>query len=196
MSKYDLLPSPQEAELWAWMDKEFSESECYQIREIGEKLLPQDATVGNNQIDPAVRRSKTSWISSTPETVWIYDRLGYIVRMLNGRFFQFDITGFHEDLQYTVYESNVEGNYEAHIDSGMSGRNTPPRKLSLSLQLSHPDEYEGGDLELITGTVPTKTKREQGVVIAFPSYTLHRVTPVTKGTRRSLVVWLTGPRFR
>jgi PKHD-type hydroxylase len=72
----------------------------------------------------------------------------------------------------------------------------PPRKLSVVLQLSDPSEYEGGDLEIMNCSEPTQVKKEKGLVTAFPSFMLHRVTPVTKGIRRTLVVWLTGPRFR
>jgi PKHD-type hydroxylase len=71
-----------------------------------------------------------------------------------------------------------------------------PRKLSMVLQLSHPSEYEGGDLELMTGNVPHICKKEKGLLYAFPSYILHRVTPITNGTRRTLVVWTSGPRFK
>lgn len=195
MSIYDLQPAPQEAELYSWWNDGFSESECFQIREIGEKLLPKDATVGPGVIDQAIRSSKTSWIAGNQETWWIYDKLAYIARQLNGQYFQFDVKGFNEDLQYTVYESTVDGHYDYHMDAGFN-QNRAPRKLSLTLQLSPPDEYEGGVLELLTGSKPIAMEKKLGHLIAFPSYVLHRVTPVTKGTRRSLVVWLTGPRFR
>jgi PKHD-type hydroxylase len=68
------------------------------------------------------------------------------------------------------------------------------RKLSLVCQLSDPSEYEGGELQINTGEIFTPEK-QKGTVILFPSYLLHRVTPVTKGTRRSLVLWIEGPAF-
>lgn len=195
MSRYDIAPAPHEAETFAFWEGGFSESQCFQIKEIGEKLIPQVAIVGEGRVDKEIRRSKTSWLACNDETMWVYDKLAWIVRQLNGQFFQFDIQGFKEDLQYTVYSSEDKGHYDYHMDNGFWA-DRAPRKLSLVLQLSSPDEYEGGDLELLTGSEPFKARRDLGILYAFPSYILHRVTPVTKGTRRSLVAWLTGPRFR
>jgi PKHD-type hydroxylase len=70
------------------------------------------------------------------------------------------------------------------------------RKISLVVQMSDPEDYEGGSLELNTGgpiVEPTKTK---GSVIIFPSYLLHRVTPVTSGLRKSLVLWAGGSSLK
>ena len=80
-----------------------------------------------------------------------------------------------------------------HIDRNMG---IATRKLSLSLQLSAPEDYEGGDLELWFGGEPVKANRERGMITFFPSYVMHRVTPVTKGVRYSLVCWVSGPPFK
>jgi PKHD-type hydroxylase len=66
----------------------------------------------------------------------------------------------------------------------------------MVVQLTDPDEYEGGELELCLGGEPFVVPREQGTLITFPSYVLHRVKPTTKGTRHSLVGWVTGRPFR
>lgn len=194
MSFYQLLPPPHEYEPWAFWENGITALECQRIREIGESLLPKTAVVGEGRDDPNIRRSKTSWLTCNQDTSWIYDRLGYIVRQLNGQYFGFDITGFSEDLQYTVYQETNRGHYDFHVDNGFSPTRAP-RKLSITLQLSSPEEYEGGELELRYGKEPAVMKKEQGIVVAFPSFTLHRVKPITKGTRRSLVAWLTGPRW-
>jgi PKHD-type hydroxylase len=83
----------------------------------------------------------------------------------------------------------------------MFGRNVPiemviPRKLSISLMLSDPSEYTGGDFEIMTGKSPTQVLQPKGRAIAFPSYMMHRVTPIITGVRRSLVVWVLGPKFK
>jgi len=70
------------------------------------------------------------------------------------------------------------------------------RKISITVQLSDPDEYEGGDFEFLIGKEIIKLPRKKGCAIVFPSYFLHRVTPVTKGTRKSLVLWGSGQPFR
>jgi PKHD-type hydroxylase len=120
--------------------------------------------------------------------------MAYIARQLNGQYYRFDLYGFLEDFQYTVYLGGEAGHYDWHIDAGAS--TVSPRKLSLVLQLSDPSEYEGGELQFMTSSGITTVRKEKGFVVAFPSYTLHRVTPVTSGIRKTIVVWITGPAFR
>jgi PKHD-type hydroxylase len=64
------------------------------------------------------------------------------------------------------------------------------------LQLSDPSQYEGGNLQVMTGGEPTNVSKQRGLIAVFPAYTLHQVTPVTQGTRQSLVAWISGPPFR
>jgi PKHD-type hydroxylase len=197
MSAYQLLPSPSIAipvVPFATWRGEFTNEEINRIIEIGNRLTLSNATVGNGQIYSTIRESKTGWISLNSETQFLYDRLGFVARQLNGQFFDFDIWGFSEDLQYTIYDSS-NSHYTWHVDHG-GNTNRPPRKLSLVLQLSDPHDYEGGDLEILTDSEPLRVDKERGLVTAFPSYVLHRVTPVTRGIRKTIVVWLTGPRFK
>jgi PKHD-type hydroxylase len=77
----------------------------------------------------------------------------------------------------------------------IGAENECTRKLSLVVQLSSPDEYEGGGLEIMASSEPVQVTKEKGLICAFPSFILHRVTPVTKGTRRTLVIWIAGPDF-
>lgn len=197
MSAFLLAPSPPLAlpEIpFATWENGFTEDQLAAIRTYGDGLALGPATIAGDNADDAIRKCETAWIELNPETSFIYETLGWVSRNLNGQFFDFDIWGFSEHLQYTVY--GTEGDhYDWHLDRG-EGINGSPRKLSLVIQLSDPDEYEGGDLELMHSNTPTPVKKQKGLVVAFPSFMLHRVTPVTKGVRRSLVVWLTGPRFR
>ncbi len=194
MSYYKLAPpvDHREAAFATW-EGGFSEIEIARIRSIGDNLLLTPAVIGGGEINPGIRKSNVAWISATEQQVWIYDKLGYIARQLNGQFFDFDIDCFLEDLQYTVYEADG-GHYGWHVDKG--GNSPAPLKLSRVLHLSDPSEYEGGDLQIRTGPEPLTLEKKQGMVNCFPSYVLHQVTPVTRGTRRSLVAWLCGPRFR
>jgi len=181
-----------------WNDA-FNDDEINKLVDYCNTLKFQKATVGMGEETATVtkiRESKVAWIDNTHESRWIYDRLAYVARGLNGQFYKFDLYGFSEHMQFTVYEEDSGGHYTWHIDSGGGSHSTPPRKLSLVLQLSDPSEYEGGDLEIFTSSEPTKIDKKKGLIAAFPSYTLHRVTPITKGTRRSLVVWVTGPAFK
>jgi len=199
MATYHLLPHPtfDETDYGTW-EEGFTTDECDEIIRLGEQYDAKDSTVGSNQKDQkqnsAIRKSLNSWITLNNDTEWIYQRLGNISRCLNGMHWRFDISGFSEDLQYTRYNSD-KSFYGWHIDSGVVGSDHPQRKLSLTLQLSGADEYEGGDFQINSGKLNTLPKKK-GLVIAFPSYSLHQVTPVTKGIRRSLVVWLCGPPFR
>ena len=92
------------------------------------------------------------------------------------------------------YDSEYRGHYEWHLDIGNT--NNSKRKLSISIQLSSSDTYEGGNLLFFNNNRQSKANRDQGTMILFPSYILHKVEPVTKGKRRALILWLTGPPFR
>ena len=140
-----------------------------------------------------IRVTRTAWLDSTAENKWIYDRIQQITMMINAMAYRFELTGFSERIQYSVYHGNEGGHYDWHVDQGPLVNR---RKLSLSLQLTDPSRYQGGDLQFLAGSQTETAPRERGMLIAFPSYGVHRVAPVTSGTRKSLVIWITGPRFR
>jgi PKHD-type hydroxylase len=180
----------------SWEDG-FTPEECDRIVQYGESLGPRSSTVGSNDdnttVVESIRKSKNAWITLEEDSEWIYEKLGRILRCMNGMYWRYDIHGFHEDLQYTVYHDD-NSCYNWHVDNMMMS-DMPPRKLSMSVQLSDPSEYEGGELQFNDGDIHIGNNK-RGSVIVFPSYVLHRVTPVTGGTRRSLVVWANGPGFK
>jgi len=203
MINYPLPPSPDLAcheSNYMFRTVVFNEEEIANIVRYGERVLQlESGTVINlSSCDKSVRNSQVSWIPINQETQWIYDRIAHVARELNGQFFQLDLYGFVEPIQYTVYEGSEnteeQGHYVWHIDKGNIGGS--PRKLSIVIQLSDPSEYDGGNLEIAVSNNPEVLKKQQGMLYAFPSYTLHRVTPVTKGVRRTLVVWIAGPKFK
>lgn len=177
---------------WAYYQGAFSPEDCQRIIDIGNARMVEDARIRGNQVDTKIRDSKTSWIMPNDDSDWMFRRVTDIIVDLNSRFFKFDLYGFIEGFQFTRYDA-PGGKYNQHIDRGL---NTWTRKLSFTLQLSDPKDYKGGELELYFGEDPTKPSKEQGFIAVFPSYVLHRVTPVTKGTRYSLVAWITGPTFK
>lgn len=200
MSVYQLVPSPNLAYLhlsnYATWENAFSDEELNKIIMIGESLNKIDATVGtgaDSKVSEDTRKSQISWISLNNDTSFIYDRIGYVARQLNGQFFGFNLYGFVEDLQYTTYRPQGDF-YSWHMDT--NDGHSAPRKLSLVLQLSDPTEYDGGELQTMTAAEPTTIPKKKGLIVAFPSFIVHRVKPVTRGVRRSLVVWLTGERFK
>ena len=177
----------------AW-NNAFTPSEVDRIVEIGDRLVLEKAGIGiAGGHNDDIRITRMAGFSRTPEAEPIYKKAEYLIQALNQRVYQFDITDFSEDFQYTVYEGSEGGHYDWHVDQGLVQVN---RKLSFSLQLSEPEDYDGCDLELFTSNEIAKAPRQRGTLIAFPSYALHRVTPVTRGTRKSLVIWTKGPRFR
>jgi PKHD-type hydroxylase len=180
---------------YAYMNGVFSKEECQKIIELGESLNPAIAKVNSDNIeDITTRQSQVSWMYPNQDNSWIFQRVIGNVLSLNSQYFNFDLYGLAEGFQFTRYDAPT-GKYDAHIDKVLDGL---PRKLSLTIQLSDPSEYEGGDLNLYIGPgmEPSTPEKQQGKLIAFPSYVLHQVTPVTKGTRYSLVCWVTGKPFK
>ena len=190
------MPSPDLAynsTTFAWWENGFTDEELDAICIMGERASPQSALVGAGVNDEKIRGSTISWLDNEG---WLADKLQHIDRQLNGKFFGLDLWGFGELFQYTTYKyvKKSKQHYDWHMNNGPN--DNVPRKLSMVLQLSNPSEYEGGDLELMTGNIPHVCKKQKGLLYAFPSYILHRVTPITNGTRRTLVVWTSGPRFK
>ena len=174
---------------YAYWEKAFTKEECKTIIDIAKnKGLIKGTTKGKTD----ARLSKVSWLYSTDDLGWVFKKITDIVLNLNDRFFQFDIFGLNEGLQFTNYKAPSD-KYKKHIDRAVD---SVIRKLSLSIQLTEPKEYKGGELYLYENEKGILMKKEQGTLILFPSYTLHEVTPVTKGERNSLVSWVTGKQFK
>jgi len=139
-----------------------------------------------------LRKSSVMGIDNEPENGWLYQKLASIAVAANNERYWFDLLGFHEKLQLAHYG---EGDFfDWHLDFG-PGVNSA-RKLSISIQLSDSEEYEGGDLQFMVNQNIISAPRTKGTVVIFPSFIIHRVTPITKGTRQSIVGWVTGPPFR
>ena len=157
----------------------------------------------NNQVERAttfsseassVRSSQVSWLSEDQEVLgllWPY------VEKANITAFGVNVSSDAE-IQYTEYHSHEGGHYDWHIDVNWDNEEVDlDRKLSVTVQLSDPSEYEGGDFEFSECPTPDpKHSKLKGTVLVFPSYLQHRVLPVTSGMRKSLVAWFSGPRWQ
>lgn len=181
-------------ENWAYTNNVFSKQECEEIIRLGNELTLTSGGIEKSELhgDLNIRNSKVAFFNPSPETHWIFSRLADHVFNLNSQYFNFELHGMFEGLQFTKYEA-PDGHYVSHIDKCL---NTIVRKISVTVQLSDPSEYVGGELNLFYGYKPVAGPKEQGTMIAFPSYALHQVMPVTEGTRYSLVCWVSGPSFR
>lgn len=183
------------------IERAFSEKEMDLIERNLTGISLEDAKVGpqpEEGINHNVRDSRVAWIAhepgGAPESAWLYLALMEHVQAANVHF-GLDIWGFAEHLQYSEYAAG--GRYCWHMDCGVSPdeKPRPPRKVSFTLQISRPAEYEGGDLEFLLAD-RFRASRERGAMIIFPSYFPHRVNTVTSGLRKSLVGWVCGPEFR
>jgi PKHD-type hydroxylase len=155
----------------------------------------EQAEVGTYVVNTEIRSTDIAWWLPCEKTKHIWEKIVNVIAEANNQFFHFDLTGCFEAAQLSLYKAKDKGHYDWHVDCGLKG--AVPRKLSLTILLSDPDDFKGGNLELKTvNDNPITVEQKQGRAYFFPSYTLHRVTPVTKGVRRSLVMWIGGPPFK
>jgi PKHD-type hydroxylase len=177
-----------------WFENGFTADELSDIEELTKTIEFQTANVGqHNAVTSDHRKSKIKWCPQTDSFKWVYDKLQNMIFEANEMMWKMNITHMREEIQYTEYYDNNSGGYEWHMDCGKGIQNQ--RKISVTVQLSDPDEYEGGDLQFNIGKEIT-APRGKGNVVIFPSFFLHRVTPVTKGTRKSFVLWVGGEPYR
>ncbi len=174
----------------------FTPKQCQMVINAGRSEPKQNGSVGGregeSQIDTETRTSHISWIpfSKMPE---MYKDIEKVMKTTNGNHFGFDGMQITEMAQYTEYPEG--GFYDWHIDSDTNFAHEPTvRKISMTLLLSPDNEFEGGDLELMKEGQPAKLK--QGHAIFFASFIRHRVTPVIRGNRKSLVMWFGGTPLR
>lgn len=193
--EYVLTPYSKKMESFVWWEGAFTETELDTLQAKAQKA-DAPAQVGNatqkGELNENVRRSDLSWVKNDKEFSWVFEKLAQVVSKLNADYFGFDLVGFGEPIQLTNYGEDKRGMYGWHKDFG----GQISRKLSMVLQLSDPADYEGGNLEIMTSENPQKMRKQRGLIIVFPSWTLHQVTPVVQGSRQSLVAWVSGPPFK
>jgi len=176
----------------------FTPEQCKKIIAAGRAEPRNDAEVGSSKgikggtIDTKTRTSHISWIPFS-KMGDMYKDIEKIMKTTNGNHFGFDGMTITEMAQYTEYPEG--GFYSWHVDNDVNMQHEPPvRKISMTLLLSPESEFEGGDLELMAEGKVAKIK--QGHAIFFASFIRHRVKPVTRGRRQSLVMWFGGTPFK
>lgn len=190
--QYVMTPKAKPLPPYAYMEKVFTREELDQLQHQA-KTAQQDALVGGAPEKIAeIRRSKVNWVHNGPETRWIYERISENAARLNADFYGFDLIGFGEALQFTHYDGTDAGMYGWHQDFNAD----VSRKLSVVIQLTDPAEYEGGNLQIAEGKDPLTVTKERGLMVVFPSWQLHQVTPVTSGSRQTIVAWISGAPFK
>ena len=179
-------------------DAIFTPEQCKMIIDAGRNEPKQDAYVGGDKkiksgiIDTKTRTSHISWIPFS-KMEGMYKDIEKLMKASNGNHFGFNGMQITEMAQYTEYPEG--GFYEWHVDNDVNFVHEPPvRKISMTCLLSPESEFEGGDLELMSENKFVKLK--QGQAIFFASFIRHRVKPVIRGNRKSLVMWFGGTPFK
>jgi PKHD-type hydroxylase len=160
-----------------------------------ETLHYQNAKIANDVEDNVTRSTSVSWI---PWDEWIPGIMHNMLICANKSHFNYDLNYFQSKIQSTIYYGETSDHYDWHVDNDdASICGDMERKLSCSLLLSSLDEYDGGEFEIdYRPNLNTKIKPNKGDCIVFPAWVPHRVLPVTKGRRISLVAWMMGPMFK
>ena len=176
--------------------------QCQELIRLGQAEPQSDGAImvaGHpDKKDYTARKSEISWIPFDKAPKIYSDLLGWM-QLVNRNHFGFEGMEMHEAGQYSEYSKGDF--YEWHIDLGVNAIPVPPvRKISLSLLLNDPKEFEGGELEIFSRAANTNDnfvfKLKQGQALFFASFHLHRVRPIIKGNRKSLVMWFGGTPFK
>ena len=161
-------------------------------------LTHGDSTFGSADEDS----ERKAWQKPLPfgnDFSWVYSKLQDLVWDINQQTWNFDLLAMLEPAIYLRYKSSEKGKYDFHVDCGGNAPSSY-RKMSIIVLLSDPDDYEGGDVlfqdYLATEDDKMLYPKTKGTILFFPSFLRHAVTPVTKGERRSLVLWVHGKPFR
>ncbi|GAB3455374.1 2OG-Fe(II) oxygenase [Insolitispirillum peregrinum] len=187
-AKRGAIPAP----LWLGYPEAFSPEECASLIDMMIFGTHKSAGLVNGKAEQSIRQTDIHWIPENDETSWVYQRLAQLVAQGNRDAFGYTLSGFDEDAQIGRYQNG--GFYDWHIDRGGRGIGAR-RKLTVSVQLSDPADYQGGELQLNPDGRVVTAETAIGTAVVFPAYMLHRVAPVTQGVRHSLVIWTHGPDF-
>lgn len=198
-----------ELEEYTWWTSVFTDDELDEITKYCSALEMEKGMIGGSgeggAINNQIRTSNTAFFSPNESNYYIFEKFNKLIDHVNTEYYQFDLIGY-ENIQYSEYKAEEEGKYDFHMDLFMGEKinithreKAFNRKLSLVLLLSEPGvDFEGGEFEMNVSKEERSRKIpfKKGMVILFPSFILHRVTPVTKGLRKSLVTWVCGPKFK
>ena len=158
----------------------FLEEEVEQIIELGDALVLEEGKVHGDKVNHSIRNSRIAWIHPGKDTWWLFDRA--IMVFKSGLPFS-----TLQSMQYTVYYD--KGHYDFHKDVGTGDEIMKARVNTGVLQLSSPSEYKGGVLQIKHGGEVIDVMKMKGMVTTFPVNIEHRVTPVTSGVRKTLIMW-------
>ncbi len=172
-----------------------SHDQCDQLIGLVQSHDLADAGLVGGTKSAQIRSAKLAWLDDIPAASWVLDAMIACVAAANRTAFTFDLTDFGESPQVARYTAAGADHFDWHTDIG-AGVWAAKRKLTIVVHLSDPADYQGGTLQLRPDSNVTDAPTARGTATIFPSFVLHRVTPVTEGTRWSLTLWAHGPAFR
>ena len=176
-----------------WFNGGFTSDEVDKIIEDAKEYPFIKALVVDEENTDKFRKSNIKWLPFDSKWEWVIDRIMTQVVEANNIIWNFDLKAIIDNIQYTEYDGNG-GHYDWHLDIGPGS--ISHRKISIVIQLSDPDDYVGGDLEIMNASEKTVIPRGKGNVVIFPSFLLHRVVPLKSGNRKSLVLWVGGGHYK
>lgn len=190
---------------WMTLDPVFSPAELTTIENHCKSLpliVGGSPTVGDGPIEKDEEKFRVSNVGfhfpNDPKLKFVFEKFNGVFEYVNSNFYNFDINGY-DHFQYAEYDAKESGRYNWHMDLGLDAFSEnvyATRKLSMSMLLNTPGvDFEGGDFQTSISK-ETDVPLKRGQILIFPSFILHRVKPVTKGIRKSLVIWVTGPGFK
>lgn len=194
MYVFEPTPANQYSDFF-WKENFLSDAEIQRVLQLGVEGDWHDAEVLTGteaQLDRTYRHAALCSLRPNQNNLWLYEKIAWIITQCNRAKYQFDLSGIFEPIALNRY--GLGHHFEWHKDHGTGVISV--RKLSLVVPLSHPDDYEGGDLEFFGDQDAEPAVRQRGTAVIFPSFIYHRVSPVTAGERTSLVAWAAGPPFR
>jgi hypothetical protein len=175
--------------------------ECQRIIDLTNVFYSSPASVGvgtESKVDRAIRDAEIFLLENDDENRWVFDKVIKAITLANNMYYDYDIAGITHGLQLIKYQhtdGESRGHYDWHIDAGNGPVST--RKISATIQLSNPDDYQDCDLIVNNHGGILHASRERGAINMFPSYMPHQVTKITGGIRYALVIWVHGSkRFR
>lgn len=173
-----------------------SKEECDEVIKLGEKIYSTKPPVGSDSsmnYNSDVRQVNLFEVKIDHDTEWLFSKVATAVAIANAEYYRYDLLGITHSLQLLQYKADEEAHYDWHIDIGAESSAT--RKISISIPLN--DDYAGGELEVWDNGNLREANQEVGSINMFPSYSLHRVKPITSGERWCLVIWIHGSsRFK
>jgi PKHD-type hydroxylase len=153
------------------------------------------STTDGTNIDDSVRSGRVQWIHHQELGDEIFSHLFTLAKVVNReREWHFDLWGIARALQAVRYWGDGNQHYDWHIDWG--GGAAKMRKIAVVTHLSDESDYDGGALQITNSSTPSMAMQERGTVTVFPTFLLHRVTPVWTGCRSATVSWVLGPSWR